>query len=106
MAAHYKDTPLSELSLETRIQLSRMLNREKVLRSVDGYQRDWRGIRNLAKQKDFVDENANDPMGLVFDSWSQRDPQNATVGNLEDFLGIIDRWDVVDYIQKNLNPLS
>ncbi|XP_017044563.1 myeloid differentiation primary response protein MyD88 [Drosophila ficusphila] len=102
MAAHYKETPLSELSFETRTQLSRMLNRKKVLRSEEGYQRDWRGILDLAKQKDFVDENANDPMGLVLVSWSQRDPQNATVGNLEDFLGIIDRWDVCDDIQENL----
>ncbi|KAH8292582.1 hypothetical protein KR018_009116 [Drosophila ironensis] len=99
---HFNETPLSELSMETRTQLSRMLNRKKVLRSEEGYQRDWRGISELAKQKGFVDENANNPMDLVLISWSQRSPQTAKVGHLEQFLGIIDRWDVCDDIQENL----
>ncbi|EDV36693.1 uncharacterized protein Dana_GF13086 [Drosophila ananassae] len=99
---HFNETPLSELSVETRTQLSRMLNRKKVLRSEEGYQRDWRGISELAKQKGFVDENANNPMDLVLISWSQRSPQTAKVGHLENFLGIIDRWDVCDDIQENL----
>ncbi|XP_017066096.1 uncharacterized protein LOC108104493 [Drosophila eugracilis] len=99
---HFNETPLSELGFETRTQLSRMLNRKKVLRSEEGYQRDWRGISELAKQKGFVDENANNPMDLVLISWSQRSPQTAKVGHLENFLGIIDRWDVCDDIQENL----
>ncbi|KAH8401298.1 hypothetical protein KR009_004436 [Drosophila setifemur] len=99
---HFNETPLSELGMETRSQLSRMLNRKKVLRSEEGYQRDWRGISELAKQKGFVDENANNPMDLVLISWSQRCPQTAKVGHLEHFLGIIDRWDVCDDIQENL----
>nr|XP_016929084.1 uncharacterized protein LOC108009325 [Drosophila suzukii] len=99
---HFNETPLSELGVETRSQLSRMLNRKKVLRSEEGYQRDWRGISELAKQKGFVDENANNPMDLVLISWSQRSPQTAKVGHLENFLGIIDRWDVCDDIQENL----
>lgn len=101
-SGHFNETPLSELSMETRTQLSRMLNRKKVLRSEEGYQRDWRGISELAKQKGFVDENANNPMDLVLMSWSQRSPQTAKVGHLENFLGIIDRWDVCDDIQENL----
>ncbi|KAH8290168.1 hypothetical protein KR054_000733 [Drosophila jambulina] len=101
-SGHFNETPLSELSMETRTQLSRMLNRKKVLRSEEGYQRDWRGISELAKQKGFVDENANNPMDLVLISWSQRSPQTAKVGHLENFLGIIDRWDVCDDIQENL----
>lgn len=99
---HFNETPLSALGIETRTQLSRMLNRKKVLRSEEGYQRDWRGISELAKQKGFVDENANNPMDLVLISWSQRSPQTAKVGHLEHFLGIIDRWDVCDDIQENL----
>ncbi|XP_039485513.1 myeloid differentiation primary response protein MyD88 [Drosophila santomea] len=99
---HFNDTPLSALGIETRTQLSRMLNRKKVLRSEEGYQRDWRGISELAKQKGFVDENANNPMDLVLISWTQRSPQTAKVGHLEHFLGIIDRWDVCDDIQENL----
>ncbi|KAI8038349.1 myeloid differentiation primary response protein MyD88 [Drosophila gunungcola] len=102
MVGHFNETPLSELGIETRTQLSRMLNRKKVLRSEEGYQRDWRGISELAKQKGFVDENANNPMDLVLISWSQRSPQTAKVGHLESFLGIIDRWDVCDDIQENL----
>ncbi|XP_017108114.2 myeloid differentiation primary response protein MyD88 [Drosophila bipectinata] len=99
---HFNETPLSELSVETRTQLSQMLNRKKVLRSEEGYQKDWRGISELAKQKGFVDENANNPMDLVLSSWSQRNPQTAKVGHLENFLGIIERWDVCDDIQENL----
>ncbi|XP_016989829.2 myeloid differentiation primary response protein MyD88 [Drosophila rhopaloa] len=99
---HFNETPLSELGIETRTQLSRMLNRKKVLHSEEGYQRDWRGISQLAKQKGFVDDNANNPMDLLLISWSQRSPKTAVVGNLEKYLGIIDRWDVCDDIQENL----
>ncbi|SPP72954.1 uncharacterized protein LOC117591065 [Drosophila guanche] len=98
----FNQTPLSELSADTRNQLGRMLNRKKVLHSEEGYERDWRGIAALAHQRGFVEEYANNPMDLVLSSWSQRNPETAKVGHLEHFLGIIDRWDVCDDIQENL----
>ncbi|EDW01636.1 GH21551 [Drosophila grimshawi] len=98
----FNRTPLTELSGETRRQLACMLNRKKVLRSEEGYERDWRGIASLSGQREFVDECANMPMDLVISNWIKHNPQTAEVGHLEEFLGIIDRWDVRDDIQENL----
>ncbi|XP_064541452.1 myeloid differentiation primary response protein MyD88 [Drosophila montana] len=100
--AGFNRTPLTELSGETRRQLACMLNRKKVLRSEEGYERDWRGIASLSGQRGYVDEFANMPMDLVLNSWIKHNPQTAEVGHLEQFLGIIDRWDVRDDIQENL----
>lgn len=101
--AGFNRTPLTELSSETRRQLACMLNRKKVLRSEEGYERDWRGIASLSGQRGYVDEFANMPMDLVLNSWIKHNPQTAEVGHLEQFLGIIDRWDVRDDIQENLS---
>ncbi|XP_017867513.1 PREDICTED: myeloid differentiation primary response protein MyD88 [Drosophila arizonae] len=100
--AGFNRTPLTELSSETRRQLACMLNRKKVLRSEEGYERDWRGIASLSGQRGYVDEFANMPMDLVLNSWIKHNPQTAEVGHLEEYLGIIDRWDVRDDIQENL----
>lgn len=101
--AGFNRTPLTELSSETRRQLACMLNRKKVLRSEEGYERDWRGIASLSGQRGYVDEFANMPMDLVLNSWIKHNPQTAEVGHLEEYLGIIDRWDVRDDIQENLS---
>ncbi|ALC41722.1 Myd88 [Drosophila busckii] len=100
--AGFNRTPLAELGADTRRQLACMLNRKKVLRSEEGYERDWRGIASLAGQRDYIDEFANMPMDLVLNSWIRHNPQTAEVGKLEEYLGIIDRWDVRDDIQENL----
>jgi len=99
-------TPLTELSADTKRQLANMLNRKKVLHSEEGYERDWRGIASLAGLRNLVDDNVNNPMELVLSSWIQHKPQTAEVGYLEEFLGIIDRWDVRDDLQENLSRLS
>ncbi|XP_068146497.1 uncharacterized protein Myd88 [Drosophila tropicalis] len=98
----FNQTPLSELSIETRNQLAGMLNRKKFLHSEEGYARDWRGIAALAKQLGFVSENSDHPMDAVLNSWIERNATTADIGHLEQFLGIIDRWDVCDDIQENL----
>ncbi|KAH8372385.1 hypothetical protein KR093_011290 [Drosophila rubida] len=98
----FNRTPLSELSIETKRQLSCMLNRKKVLRTEDGYERDWRGIAYLAKLTNLLDENVHKPMEAVITTWIQHNPTTAEVGYLEQYLGIIDRWDVQDDIKENL----
>lgn len=95
-------TPLTELSVDTKRQLANMLNRKKVLHSEEGYERDWRGIASLAGLRNLVDDNVNNPMDLVLSNWILYKPQTAEVGYLEEFLGIIDRWDVRDDLQENL----
>ncbi|XP_037954264.1 myeloid differentiation primary response protein MyD88-like [Teleopsis dalmanni] len=101
----FNDIPLTALSKNTRKQLSNSLNSKKVLRSEEGYERDWRGIAMLTQQKNFCDENAlsgGDPMSKVLQLWCSNSPKTATFANLERFLGRIDRWDVSDDIYENL----
>ncbi|XP_060660890.1 myeloid differentiation primary response protein MyD88-like [Drosophila nasuta] len=98
----FNRTPLSELSNDTKRQLSCMLNRKKVLRTEDGYERDWRGIAYLAKLTNLINENVPKPMDAVLSTWIQHNPNTAEVGYLEQYLGIIDRWDVQDDIKENI----
>ncbi|XP_061390804.1 myeloid differentiation primary response protein MyD88 [Musca vetustissima] len=101
----FQDVPLSELSKDTLKQLSDLLNSKKILRSEEGYDRDWRGLAYLSNQKYLCDENSNsgdDPMSKVIQLWCKHCPKTATFANLEKFLGIIDRWDVCDDIYENL----
>lgn len=100
------DTPLTALSKNTKRQLSCLLNSKKIIRSEDGYERDWRGIAALAQQKSLCDETSisgDDPMAKVLQYWCLNNPKTATFGNLEKYLGIIDRWDVSDDIWENLS---
>ncbi|XP_058983107.1 myeloid differentiation primary response protein MyD88 isoform X2 [Musca domestica] len=101
----FQDVPLSELSKGSMKKLSHLMNSKKILRSEEGYERDWRGLALLAKQKTLCDENSNtgdDPMNKVIQLWCKNNPNTATFANLEKFLGIIDRWDVCDDIYENL----
>lgn len=90
-------TPLSELSSETCIKLSEMLNVRKILRHA-GHDRDWRGIAELAKVRNFCNNNSDDPMQTVLIQWTQRNVAEATCFHLLQFLSKIDRWDVSDDI--------
>uniref|UniRef100_A0A0A1XB97 Myeloid differentiation primary response protein MyD88 n=1 Tax=Zeugodacus cucurbitae TaxID=28588 RepID=A0A0A1XB97_ZEUCU len=91
------ETPLSVLSSETCVKLSEMLNVRKILRH-DGHDRDWRGIAELAKVRNFCNNNSDDPMQTVLSQWTQRQQPEATCLNLLHFLSKIDRWDVSDDI--------
>uniref|UniRef100_A0A0K8VAP5 Myeloid differentiation primary response protein MyD88 n=1 Tax=Bactrocera latifrons TaxID=174628 RepID=A0A0K8VAP5_BACLA len=91
------ETPLSELSSETCIKLSEMLNGRKILRHA-GHDRDWRGIAELAKVRNFCNNNSDDPMQTVLSQWTQRNVAEATCFYLLHFLSQIDRWDVSDDI--------
>ncbi|XP_036330517.1 uncharacterized protein LOC118742501 isoform X2 [Rhagoletis pomonella] len=91
------ETPLTELSSETRIKLSEMLNARKILRHA-GHDRDWRGIAEMAKIRNFCNTNSDDPMQTVLSQWCQRNASEATCFHLLHFLSKIDRWDVSDDI--------
>lgn len=104
----FQEIPLTALSKRTLRKLSYLLNSKKILRSEEGYERDWRGLACLAKQKCLCDENAisgDDPMMKVIQLWCTNNPKTATFAYLEQFLGIIDRWDVCDDIYENLGKL-
>lgn len=101
----FQEIPLTALSKRTLRKLSHLLNSKKILRSEEGYERDWRGLASLAHQKSLCDENnmgGDDPMTKVIQLWFSNNPKTATFANLEKFLGIIDRWDVSDDIYENL----
>ncbi|XP_065367511.1 myeloid differentiation primary response protein MyD88 [Calliphora vicina] len=101
----FQEIPLTALSKKSLRKLSHLLNSRKVLRSEEGYERDWRGLASLARQKFLCDENTisgDDPMTKVIQLWCTNNPKTATFAYLEQFLGIIDRWDVSDDIYENL----
>lgn len=98
------ETPLTQLSSETCIKLSEMLNGRKILR-YNGHDRDWRGIAELAKVRNFCNNNSDDPMQTVLSQWIQRNAEEATCFNLLLCLSRIDRWDVSDDIYTFLGKL-
>ncbi|XP_037809664.1 myeloid differentiation primary response protein MyD88 [Lucilia sericata] len=101
----FQEIPLTALSKKSLRKLSNLLNSRKILRSEEGYERDWRGLASLAKQKCLCEENGvsgDDPMTKVIQLWCTNNPKTATFAYLEQFLGIIDRWDVSDDIYENL----
>ncbi|TMW47270.1 hypothetical protein DOY81_007651 [Sarcophaga bullata] len=101
----FQDVPLTALGKETMRRLSCLLNSEKNFRSHDGYERDWRGLACLAKQKCLCDETAitlQDPITKLMQLWCINNPKTATFAYLEKFLAIIERWDVSDEIHENL----
>ncbi|XP_053967303.1 myeloid differentiation primary response protein MyD88-like [Anastrepha ludens] len=98
----FVETPLQELSANTRLQLSQLLNCRKILRSEDGYERDWRGVAELAEVRSFCSSNNDDPMRTVLREWCSHRPLTATFARLQQCLGIIDRWDVSDDIYENM----
>uniref|UniRef100_A0A1I8PSR7 TIR domain-containing protein n=1 Tax=Stomoxys calcitrans TaxID=35570 RepID=A0A1I8PSR7_STOCA len=104
-AITFQDIPLSALSKGSRKKLSYLMNSKKILRSEEGYERDWRGLAFLAKQKSLFDESNisnDDPMEIVLNLWCANSPTTATFAHLEKYLGVIDRWDVCDDIYDNL----
>lgn len=92
------DIPISALRSKSRDLLSKRLNAIKVILSENGAPRDWRGILSSIGLSDVINtvQMKSDPMKEVLDLWSNERKVNATVGNLQQILGNIDRWDVVD----------
>lgn len=92
------EIPISALRPKSREMLSKRLNATKVILSENGAPRDWRGVLNSIGLSDVcvTVQNKNDPMKEVLELWSKERKINATIGNLQQILGNIDRWDVVD----------
>lgn len=91
--------PLQALSRKTKSQLSQLLNGIKILPSEEGFLRDWRGLASCAKLKS---ESVNrleavaDPTKDLLDLWVKQSDGGISLGDLQSYLGQIDRWDVVD----------
>lgn len=83
-----------------REKLSALLNAEKVLRSEDGYARDWRGIFNLSGLTEYALIAQNpDKMGKLLEIWIKRNKEEDkvyTLSTLQQCFGVIDRYDVYD----------
>ncbi|XP_046804333.1 myeloid differentiation primary response protein MyD88-like [Lucilia cuprina] len=100
----FKDAPLTAISTDTMKMLSNLLNNLKILHSDTGYERDWRGLATLTELRNLFDFNnmvSNDPLKKVIELWCENKPDAATFGNLITFLGLIDRWHVIEDLQEN-----
>nr|CAD7201539.1 unnamed protein product [Timema douglasi] len=88
------EVPLHALRSNTREVLSGLLNPLKVLPTEDGLPRDWRGLAQLAGLQGHIIsmlvEN-RDPTNKVLEAWPE-----SSFGKLQDALGHLDRWDVLD----------
>lgn len=90
--------PLSALNHRTYQLLSALLNRQKIFKSENGYCRDWRGLfQALRLDKHLLAEleNHNNPTKRLLELWEES-LTGANLQQLQDVLGIIDRWDVLD----------
>lgn len=90
--------PITALRVKSRGLLSKRLNTIKVILSENGTPRDWRGVLNFIGSSDDVNtvQQKSDRMKEVLDIWVTENKSTATVGHLQQALGIIDRWDVID----------
>lgn len=91
--------PLSALSKRTIDALSNKLNAKKILPSEDGYQRDYRGLASLSglnwSEYGSVIEQSHDPTDKILKLW-MKDQKTANLDQLQQVLGLIERWDVLD----------
>lgn len=95
------DIPISALGQKCRERLSMNLNAIKVILSEDGVQRDWRGVHHYLHLKSLTlgylqTKPDGDQMGELLRQWEKEEHENATLGQLRQIIGAIDRWDVVD----------
>uniref|UniRef100_A0A0K8TL98 Putative tir domain protein n=1 Tax=Tabanus bromius TaxID=304241 RepID=A0A0K8TL98_TABBR len=101
MEVNIEDVPVKVLRYQSRQQLSKHLNSQKVLLSENGLPRDWRGIAHLAGCKhDLALERDPDPMAKVLKLWSEEQGESATIGQLRKFLELIDRYDVEEDLSQ------
>lgn len=95
-AINFDEIPISALRSRSIELLSKRLNSIKVILSEDGVPRDWRGVlHSVGLNSEHIQSKA-DPMKEVLDLWRLKRKQQATIGQLQNILGNIDRWDVVD----------
>ncbi|XP_055536182.1 myeloid differentiation primary response protein MyD88 [Wyeomyia smithii] len=104
----FNEVPLSALRQPTYQLLSALLNRKKIFKSEEGYWRDWRGMfQAIGLENHYISElenNAN-PTKRVLQLWQQMSDSiklSANLKELQNVLGFIDRWDVLDSSNKYL----
>lgn len=96
--------PLSALNHRSFQLLSVLLNKTKIFKSEDGYYRDWRGLFQVLKLEHFHKaelETHPNPTKRVLDIW-QESIRGANLKELQNILGLIDRWDILDDSNKLL----
>lgn len=97
----FLEAPLTALSLETLRKLSNILNNLMIIHSANGYERDWRGLAALSEQSIKNDLQTNDPLKRVIELWCENNTNTANFGNLIKYLGLIDRWHVIEDLEEN-----
>lgn len=92
------DMPIAILGPKSREKLSRNLNSIKAILSENGVERDWRGVLSSLRLANMppIDAYVRDPMEEILRQWQKECDGSATIGELQDILKKIDRWDVID----------
>lgn len=100
------EIPVSALKQRTFQLLAVLLNKKKIFKSEDGYYRDWRGLfQAIHLENHFIAEveaHAN-PSQRIFELWrssASKEGKVPSLLDLQNILGIIDRWDIVDDSDK------
>jgi len=91
--------PLWVLQPSTVSLLAVQLQQQKLIPSIDGHLRDWRGVAELSgfasNYNDFLKiKNSPEPFTELFNYWKKK--PEANIKELWDILGKIDRYDVRD----------
>lgn len=93
--------PIKALRLGTRNLISSLLNPPKIIPNDNGLPRDWRGLAHLIglkAEKIPVIACDSDPSARVISIWQKQENSLGTIKQLQDFLGELDRFDIVDDI--------
>lgn len=100
------EIPVSALKQRTFQLLAVLLNKKKIFKSEDGYYRDWRGLFQAIHLENHyiaeVEAHSN-PSQRIFDLWrtsASKEGKVPSLLDLQNILGIIDRWDIVDDSDK------
>uniref|UniRef100_A0A182IZK0 TIR domain-containing protein n=1 Tax=Anopheles atroparvus TaxID=41427 RepID=A0A182IZK0_ANOAO len=98
--------PLESLSPLTRSLLGNLLNQRRIFTSEDGYSRDWRGLFELVgipKSYYPLVKDHDNPTCYLLELWNSKSEQckrGANLAELQNVLGCIDRWDILDDTSK------
>uniref|UniRef100_A0A2M4AMH2 Putative tir domain protein n=1 Tax=Anopheles triannulatus TaxID=58253 RepID=A0A2M4AMH2_9DIPT len=99
--------PLGALSDRSRELLAGLLNQRRIFTSEEGYFRDWRGafdVIGIPKRFHALVENNPSPTKCMLELWAHESAnckRPANLAQLQEVLGCIDRWDVVDDTSKS-----
>lgn len=100
--------PLNAIQSESREILSQRLNITKVLFTDENIKRDWRGVLHLSGL--YINENEVDAYSNCFDKvlrcWIEVQGARATLGQLQDILRKIDRYDAFYDTREYLSKFS